>query len=85
MAGGGRCGPIQALMLVPSEPHVVADDIQRSYHLAEDQHPVSTHRPMRKIFACFWSTGNCPEMLTRCSQTCDDGKLPSDSMTAEPY
>ena len=31
-------------MLEASKPHVVADDVQNSHHLAEDQHPKARTR-----------------------------------------
>lgn len=42
MPSGGRSGAVQALMLKPSKPHVVTDDVQRTNHLAENQDPACT-------------------------------------------
>jgi len=42
VAGSRGCGAIQALVLESAQPHVVADDVQHSHHLTEDQHPAAT-------------------------------------------
>ena len=42
VAGGCWRGAVQALVLVASKAHVVADDVQRTHHLAEYQHPAGT-------------------------------------------
>ena len=39
VAGLGRGGAVQALVLQPPQPHVVAHNVQHPHHLAEDQHP----------------------------------------------
>ena len=39
MSLGAWGGAIKALMLETSQAHVVADDIEQAYHLAEDQDP----------------------------------------------
>ncbi len=45
MAGSRGRRAIQALMLEATQSHVVADDVQNSHHLTEDQHPAAT-RPL---------------------------------------
>ena len=39
MTGLGGGGAVEALVLQPPQPHVVAHDVQHPHHLAEDQHP----------------------------------------------
>jgi hypothetical protein len=45
MSHSCRGGTVKPLVLIASEPHVVADYVQRSYHLTEDQHPTDIIHP----------------------------------------